>query len=145
LGEPFDTVGREKIILDIYKVVNPLDSWLSNNTTLVNPAFLSVATIDPEVITVQWLVNNVLVAGATGETFNLLDFGYGPGTYSVMAHAFDPTGFDQINGWVRMNTSSLEETINWTIQIAAVPEPSTLMLFSIGVMASLCVLLSQRR
>src|SRR5262249_42812438 len=115
LGNPFDAISREKIILDIYALVDPLDGWLDNSNILTNPASLSVRTIDPEVISVQWFVDNMLVAGATGETFDPL--GYGPGIHTVTARAFDPTGFDPTNGWVRINTSSLEETIIWTIQV----------------------------
>jgi len=141
LGNPFDAISREKIILDIYALVDPLDGWLDNSNILTNPASLSVRTIDPEVISVQWFVDNMLVAGATGETFDPL--GYGPGIHTVTARAFDPTGFDPTNGWVRINTSSLEETINWTIQV--VPGPSTLTLVSLGLVASFSTFLWRRR
>jgi hypothetical protein len=103
----------------------------------------TVDTIDPEVISVQWFVDNMLVAGATGETFDPLHFGYGPGTYTVTARAFDPTGFDPANGSVRTNTSSLEERINWTIQV--VPAPSTLTLVGLGIVVSFPIFLWQRR
>jgi IgA Peptidase M64 len=143
LGNPFDAISREKIILDIYALVDPLDSWLDNGSIITNPASLSVDTIDPEVISVQWFVDNMLVAGASGETFDPLDFGYGPGTYAVTARAFDPTGFDPANGWVRTNASSLEERINWTIQV--VPEPSTLTLVSLGILVNCPIFLWKHR
>lgn len=126
LGRPFDAVAREKIILDIYKFVDPLDGYTSNASPLTD-ASLRVDTVDPDVIDVNWYVNGTLVPGATDETFNLASFGYGPGTYNVMARAFDPTD------WVRINLNQLRQDVSWTLTLT--PEPScviTLWLLPLG-------------
>ena len=114
LGMPFDAVGREQIILDIYKLVRPLDSWLSNTVVQTNPASLWVDSVDPSVIDVEWRVNGQLVAGAQGESFRLRDYGYGPGTYTVTARAFDPTD------WVRINLNLLQESIVWNVVLTTI-------------------------
>jgi IgA Peptidase M64 len=127
LGRPFDAVSRERIILDIYGLVDPLDFWLDNSTVLIDPDYLAVDVIDPTVVSVNWFVNGNLVLGANDETFRLSDFGFGPGSYEVMAHAFDRTD------WVRINRDQLEQSITWSVvQSVAVPGPHGLILFGTG-------------
>ena len=115
LNQPFDAVSREKIILDIYSHIDPLDGWLANSKPLLDPEYLWVDRIDDSIIHIEWRVDGILIPNAGGSDFDLLDFGYGPGTYSITARAFDPTGFDPVNGWVRTNSSELEETISWKV------------------------------
>jgi IgA peptidase M64 len=138
LGRPFDAISREKIILDIYAKVDPLDAWLPNALPLMDPANLWVDTIDPAVISRQWFVNNVLVPGATGETFDLDDYGYAPGNYSVRARAYDPTGFDLVNGWVRRSQNTLEQSIIWNV-VRTVPEPATVVYLVAGVLGLILI------
>jgi hypothetical protein len=137
LDRPFDAISREKIILDIYGLVDPLDSWLDNIGLLVDPAFLSVSVVDPAVIKTNWYVNGELVAGAEGETFRLNDYGFGPGHYLVTARAFDPTD------WVRINLDQLEESITWDV-LQTTPEPITLLLWG-TTMAGLGLAARRRR
>ena len=116
LGTPFDAVSREKIILDIYSKVDPLDTWRSNTGLITGSnQTLWVDTVDPNVIRVEWQVDGVPVAGASGETFNPQAFGVSQGTHTITARAFDPTD------WVRINRGQLEQTISWTVEINAGP------------------------
>lgn len=132
LGQPFDAVSREKIILDIYNLVDPLDSWLDNTVSLYNPDRLWVNAIDPNIININWYVNGVLVPGAENQWFNLLDYGFDSGIYQVTAKAFDSTD------WVRSNRDLLEQSITWNVEVfvpetepdnpqVSVPEPRTLL------------------
>jgi hypothetical protein len=132
LGRPFDAVSREKIILDIYGIIDPLDSYLSNTLPLVDPPELWVDSIDAGIIDMEWFVNGTKIVGAAAETFKLTDHGYGPGVYTVRARAFDPTGFDPVNGWVRRNQSELEQFVTWTVT-QTIPEPGTIVLFVVGI------------
>ena len=132
LDRPFDAISREKIVLDIYDWVDPLDSWLDNSAVLINPDHLAVDVIDPGVISVDWFVNGNQVGGAGDETFRLRDFGFGPGSYEVTARAFD-TNPD----WVRINLEQLEQSITWDVIQTVVPEPSSLTLLGIGVLGLL--------
>lgn len=123
LGQPFDAVSREEFILDIYRIVDPLDAWLANAQPLSNPIKLWVDSIDPAIIQHQWIVDGSLVDGATGEEFDPLAFGFGPGTYTITSHNFDPTD------WVRSHPELVNQDITWTVTYT-VPEPSSLLLVS---------------
>ncbi|HEX4414875.1 MAG TPA: M64 family metallopeptidase [Lacipirellulaceae bacterium] len=126
LDQGFDAVSREQFILDFYKKVDPLDSWLGNKTT-VTSGDLWVKSIDPNVIATKWYVNNTLVPGATGESFNPADFGFGNGTYQVRAHSYDTVLDHSYDGGmldlVRTQYDLLQEDISWTYneQIVKLP------------------------
>jgi hypothetical protein len=129
LGQPFDAVSREKIILDIYNLVRPLDAWLDTSKTLVNPESLWVDVVDPEVIKVEWFLDGSLIPGAADETFSPEAFGITSGTHQITARAYDPTD------WVRSNLSELEESVSWNIKFAslqAMPEPSVIVFMITG-------------
>jgi len=111
LDQPFNAVSREKIILDIYDYVDPLDTWLDNSSPLTGDPTLTVDTVDPNVIKVQWSVNGTVVSGATGESFRLTDHGFGSGTYTVTARAYDDTP------WVRTSLSKLEQSVTWNVTL----------------------------
>lgn len=132
LDRPFDAISREQIVLDIYEAVDPLDGFLSNTLPLLDPPELWVNPIDASVIDLEWFVNGSLVTGAAGESFTLLDYGFGPGLYTVQARAFDPTGFDPLNGWVRRDQDQLEQFVTWTVT-QTVPEPGTIVLAAVGI------------
>lgn len=119
LSKPFDAVSREKIILDIYKKVNPFDSWTINSAPLIDPGDLLVDLVDDNVINVEWFVDDVLIPAATGTSFALSEFGYGPGDYSVTARGYDPTAFDPVDGWVRTSQQMLEQFVTWQVTLSA--------------------------
>jgi hypothetical protein len=125
LNNPFDAVSREEIILDIYRIVDPLDAWLDNSALLLNPVNLWVDTIDESIIKTEWFVDGVKVVGASGDQFDPLAFGYGPGTYTIMAHNFDSTD------WVRRDLDLLRQDISWRVTFS-VPEPGTFALLGLA-------------
>jgi hypothetical protein len=135
LERPFDAVSREQLILDIYALTNPLDSWLDNGSLLIDPVTLWVDSIDPNVINVQWFVDGAMLLD--GEIFNLQNFTIGPGDHTITARAYDLTGFDSVNGWVRTNTSELEQLTTWNVRISPVPEPSGFALLALAAAACL--------
>jgi hypothetical protein len=124
LNQKFNAVSREKIIQDIYNLVDPLDSFLWASGTLVDPGPLWVDIVDPNVISIEWYVNDALVPGASGAAFRLTDYGYGPGLYDVVARAFDATD------WVRVGKETLEQSVDWTVELT--PEPASLILLAAG-------------
>jgi hypothetical protein len=123
LGVAFNAVCREKIILDIYNQVSPIDSFMSNSSTLTNPQSLWIDVVDPNVLKVQWSVDGTPVTGATAENFTLGSLSQGMHTISALAYDDTP--------WVRINTEMLRESISWSVNIT-VPEPSTLVLLVLG-------------
>ena len=108
LGQPFDPIAREEFVLDFYALVDPLDGYDDNAGTKYDVQSLSVDVIDPTVIHVDWTVNGQTFVDA-GETFSFAAYGFGPGAYTVTAHAYDPTD------WVRGDRSELEQTVTWTV------------------------------
>jgi len=129
----FNAVCREKIILDIYGIVDPLDEYLPTSQLLVDPNDVWVDVVDPNVIQVDWYVDDVLVPGAVAESFRLTDYGFGPGLYSVKAKAFDATD------WVRVGRQALEQFVTWQVEIT--PEPACTAVLSVG----LVMILRRRR
>ncbi len=126
LGRPFDAVSREALIHDIYQRVDPLDDWLDNFIPVIDEE-LWVDVVDPAVILLEWSVDGTLVPGATGSQFNPADFGYGPGTYTVEARAYDGVLDHAFSGGLLDLVRSdpffvLEQSITWTLTLtAAVP------------------------
>jgi hypothetical protein len=109
LYKPFNAVSREKIVLDIYRRVDPLDGWLANQQTLINPETIWVDAIDPNVIDVQWTVDGVEVLTGDEEVFVLAEHALTPGQHVLTARVFDPTD------WVRIQRDLLEQSVTWTI------------------------------
>lgn len=120
LGQPFDAVSREKLILDIYKFVDPLDDHLENLESLTyqrDTQTIWTTVVDPEVITLEWFVNGVPVPESNTEEFDLFtltEMGFAPGEYEVTAVAGDYTEWVR---WRRGNSRDpLVEDVSWTVQ-----------------------------
>ncbi len=112
LGVAFNAVSREKIILDIYRQVKPIDSSFGNTGTLTNPQSLWIDVVDTNVIKVEWSVDGNVVPGATLENFDPLRLA--PGLHTVTARAYDDTP------WVRLENTLLSQTIDWSVDITLV-------------------------
>lgn len=109
LPRPFNMPSVEKIILDIYSIVDPIDNYTDNSEPLVNPSALQVRVVDPEVIQVEWSIDGEVVAASGGECFDLPELM--PGMHTVTARAYDDTP------WVRRNRELLESSVSWEIVI----------------------------
>gem|GEM_PF-2993336 len=71
LGRPWEPVNTEQTILNVYKVVNPIDSATAAGSYGFNTNF-SVDPIDPvgHSLNVQWMLNGSPIPSATGLNFN---------------------------------------------------------------------------
>ena len=116
LGQPFDAIAREAFIQHIYAEVRPLDAYTDNGAVLVDTDSLFVQPVDSQVIKVRWSVDGQVVLDGNTDSFDLSDAGYGAGTYSVTALAYDDTD------WVRGNRDLLQQSITWTVQVNAPEE-----------------------
>jgi hypothetical protein len=124
----FNPVSREKMIMDIWRVVqSPYDSVTPEAGPVTNPTALSVGVIDPEVISVDWAVDGNVVAMDGGPSYAIGAANLAPGMYTVTARAYDNAGTDlvrQVPGttfnrqyWGSGEMGHSEKTVTWTVTI----------------------------
>jgi hypothetical protein len=130
-GDPdtsYNPVSREKIIMDIWRVVTtPYDSVVPAEGPVTNPTALTVNVIDPEVINVDWSVDGKVVAMDGGPTYAIAGANLSPGTHMVTARAYDNAGEDlvrQVPGttfnrqyWGSGAMGHSDKTVTWTVTI----------------------------
>lgn len=136
LGRPFDAISRERFIEVIYQEVDPLDGWADTNQVYTSGDTLWVDTVDPNVIGVEWFLDGVSL-GLLGETIDLDSLGLAPGMYQLEALAYDLildhafTG-DSLDWWRLDDTSSLQQSLSWSFEIGAIPEPGSAWILGIA-------------
>ena len=120
LGQPFDAVAREQLVLGIYQHLDPLDSFSDDAQVMADNA-ISVDPIDPEVIDLEWFVDGQLIEGfseATLELSQLSAFGFEDGTYEISVVAQDNTD------WVRIRQDELRQEVTWeNVEFVSESEP----------------------
>lgn len=109
LPQPFNMPSAEKIILDIYSVVEPIDAHTDNSTSLTAPTGLQVRVVDPDVLTIEWSVDGSVVVGEVGECFVLPELS--AGQHEVSVRVYDQTP------WVRRELELLEQSVSWEIDV----------------------------
>ncbi|MDD3354860.1 M64 family metallopeptidase [Zoogloea sp.] len=133
---PFDPIGREALIHQIYTYVDPLDRYLDNTAVLRDPDTLWVDVVDPAVIDVAWFVDGILAGGARGESFDPDLLGLGEGDHVITARAFDTAITAGSDGpdWVRRDKDLLTQIVSWNIVVSGVPEPATVELLLVSLL-----------
>ncbi len=124
----FNIVSMEKIVLDIYNRVRPLDAFLDTAGILTDPDTLWVRTVDPQVLWVDWYIDTVLVRSNGGEKFVLPD-SLPSGDYTVRAHVYDEvvirSGSDNAAphplDWVRRDLDKLQQEVAWRVTVPSGP------------------------
>jgi len=109
LPQPFNMPSAEKIILDIYSIVEPIDAHTDNSEPLVSPTALQVRVVDPEILSIEWSVDGEVVADQAGECFIVPDLS--PGEHEVSVRVFDETE------WVRRELELLEQSVSWEVSV----------------------------
>ncbi|MET0287024.1 MAG: M64 family metallopeptidase [Polyangiales bacterium] len=114
----FNSVSREKMVMDIWRGVTPIDSS-SPPAGMVDATVLRVEVIDPDVIDVDWSVDGKLVAAKGGESFDARSLG--AGTHTVSARAYDNAGEELVRytegtTFGRMNWARSQQTVTWTVR-----------------------------
>ncbi len=119
LYEPFNAPSREALVLAIYDELQVFDGYLGAEMGLETIPVLGrsvwVDVVDPDVIQVDWWVDGQLVAADAGESFDVYQAGFGPGTYSVEAIARDPTE------WVRTDLEKLTGAVQFEVTFTDAP------------------------
>jgi hypothetical protein len=118
----FNAVSREKIVMDIWSFVTPVDSTVPPAGVVSSPTTLTVNVIDPAVINVDWSVDGTVVAANGGTTFDVAGHALPSGSHTVSAKAYDNATTDlvlQVPGstWGRMNWDRSVQTVTWTVTI----------------------------
>ncbi|WP_437819835.1 hypothetical protein [Sorangium sp. So ce1078] len=133
----FNPVSREKIIMDIWMRVRPIDSTDPPAGDVTDPAALAVNVIDPAVISVDWTLDGKVIATDGGPVFNVAAAGLAPGTHTIVARAYDNAGEEWVRYrsgecldpppsknpgyidpcWGRDNWLRSQETVTWTVTI----------------------------
>jgi hypothetical protein len=122
----FNPVSREKIVMDIWRVVaQPYDSVEPPAGLATNPTTLKVNVIDPAVINVGWSVDGKVVAQNGGPTYAIGSAGLAPGMHTVTARAYDNAGMDlvrQVPGttfnrqyWGAGPMGHSDKTVTWSV------------------------------
>lgn len=119
LGRPFNLPSAEALILEIYRKVRPIESFSpSNAVTVTGRPTLSVTVLQPlnNPLAIQWTLDGVNIAGATGPTLNLATVSAPTGLRTIGVRVVDNTP------WVRDpvgRANRLTQTLSWTWQNAA--------------------------
>ena len=128
----FNSVSREKMIMDIWRIVErPWDSVSPPAGAVTNPTSLMVHVIDPEVISVDWSVGGNVIAEDGGPGYDIGAANLAPGTYTITARAYDNAGEDLVRYREHMDynrqywgapsdarpMAHSDQTVTWTVTI----------------------------
>jgi hypothetical protein len=124
----YNSVSREQMVFGIWQFVHPIDTALPEPGNVSAPQLLQVNVIDPEVINVDWSVDDEVVAENGGTTFDTSSLD--SGTHTVSARAYDNATLDlvrqrsgecpsSVTGYYCHGTAwpNNEETVEWTVEV----------------------------
>ncbi len=121
----FNAICRQKIILDIYDIVDPVDDAMETGVVHIRPEEIWLKVIDPKVLLVDWYVNGKLVKENGGQTFKPDEYIYEPGSYIIKAHVYDEVvkhAFSDNSNphpldLVRKDLDKLQQEIEWKVKL----------------------------
>lgn len=121
----FNAVCRQKIILDIYDIIDPVDDAMETDVVHIRPSEIWLKVIDPEVLLVDWYVNGKRVKENGGQTFRPDEYISGPGSYIIKAHVYDEVvkhAFSDNSNphpldLVRKDLDKLQQEIEWKVRL----------------------------
>lgn len=113
LYRPLEQVNVEQFILSLYKTVSPIDAATQSGTYSTTDSFFVTPMVPAShSLDVQWRLDGVPIAGATGNTFDASTLGLGSGPYQLSVEVVDNTS------WVRdenKRQSLMREVRSWTL------------------------------
>jgi hypothetical protein len=118
----YNSVSREKMIMDFWRAVTPIDETVPKEGDAGSATSLEVFVIDPEVVSVDWSVDDKMVASNGGTRFDLAAQGLAPGGHTVTAKAYDNAGPELVRyttgtKYGRMNWARSQQTVKWTVTV----------------------------
>jgi hypothetical protein len=89
----FNPPSREQMVMNIWRVVKPIDSTEPPAGAANNPAMLKVNVVDPAVINVDWTVDGMAMPNG-GNTLSTASLA--AGSHTITATAYDNAGMDLV-------------------------------------------------
>ncbi|MFZ5896534.1 MAG: M64 family metallopeptidase [Myxococcota bacterium] len=123
----FNAVSREKIIMDIWRRVRPIDGIDPEPGEVLPVSTLRLELVDENVISVDWSVDGILLAKDGGPSYDLSASRLPPGTHTIAARVYDnadETWVRARNGcgnrrlcWNRDAWKNSEQVVTWTVTV----------------------------
>ena len=97
LGRPFNLPSVESLLIEIYRIVDPIEDASPTGTPYSGDELLFVTPLAPvgAPLDIQWFLNGSPIAGATGPTLDLASLALPLGLHDVRVEVTDNTS------WVR--------------------------------------------
>lgn len=117
LNRPFNQPSSESFILEMYKIVDPLDDHTpvglvgGSETVFVTPLTLGHA------MQIEWYLDGAQLDYDGETTLSIPSLGLSAGLYNLQAHVVDPTD------WVRDEAARnliMKQTVIWALQVEEV-------------------------
>lgn len=118
LGRPFNHPSAEALIIEFYKIVDPLDNHSPTGSILNGTETLFVDPVDPvgNPLQIQWYLDGDAIPGASGETLDLVGLALPPGAYDVGVTVRDTTTL--VRDEVARDTW-MTKSLTWQVGIVA--------------------------
>jgi len=118
----YNAVSREKMVMDIWRVVTPIDDTTPPAGAVPSPTKLTVRVIDPAVIDVDWSVDGKVVAEKGGADLDVPGLALAKGDHTITARAYDNAGPELVRyttgtKFGRMNWARSQQTVSWTVTV----------------------------
>ena len=118
----FNSVSREKMIMDIWRAVTPIDVATPAPGAIDKPGTIELRLVDPEVIHVDWSVDGEMVKANGGQSFDVAAQGLAAGKHTISARAYDTAGMELVRNtsgmqYGRMNWARSQQTVEWTVDV----------------------------
>ncbi len=119
LARPFNIVSAERLLHQIYKLVNPIDDGTPDASVVDADATLWVAPMQPlnHDLSVLWYLDGSVIFSAVQQTeLDLSTLALGPGEHTISVEVIDPTP------WVRneaIRNAFMSETRTYTVRACA--------------------------
>jgi hypothetical protein len=120
LGRPFNHPSVEALIVEIYKIVQPIDDATPTGTVLNGTEIVFVDPVDPvgHSLNIQWSLDGGELVGQTGTTLDLAALSLSQGSYLLSVTVADNTPL------VRNEADRdvwMTQSLNWTVEVPVGP------------------------
>ena len=120
LGRPFNHPSAEALIIEIYKMVNPIDASTPTGIVLNGSESVFVDPVDPigNPLSITWKLDGAPLAGAKGETIDLTVLPVPPGSHILSVTVQDTT--ELVRNETLRNTW-MTRTLSWNMVVPQEP------------------------